>query len=61
MAWPDQQMSLTDPDSRAMASASTGTGLVSYNLQATLDTKSHIVVAHEAFNFSHDRTLLGRR
>jgi transposase len=57
-ASPDRQISLTDPDARAMASAGTGTGLVGYNLQAAVDTGSHIVVAHEVINLSHDRTSL---
>ena len=57
-ASPDGQISLTDPDARAMASAGTGTGLVGYNLQAAVDTSSHIVVAHEVINLSHDRTSL---
>jgi transposase len=58
MASPDRQISLTDPDARAMASAGTGTGVVGYNLQAAVDTGSHIVVAHEVINLSHDRTSL---
>jgi transposase len=58
MASSDRQISLTDPDARAMASAGTGTGLVGYNLQAAVDTESHIVVAHEVLNLSHDRTSL---
>jgi transposase len=58
MASPDRQISLTDPDARAMASAGTGTGVVGYNLQAAVDTDSHIVVAHEIINLSHDRTSL---
>jgi transposase len=57
-ASPDRQISLTDPDARAMASAGTGTGVVGYNLQAAVDTGSHIVVAHELINLSHDRTSL---
>jgi len=63
-ATPDRQISLTDPDARAMASAGTGTGVVGYNFQAAVDTDSHIVVAHEVINLSHDRTSLaamGRR
>lgn len=58
MASPDGQISLTDPDARAMASAGKGTGLVGYNLQAAVDTDSHIVVAHEVINLGHDRTSL---
>ena len=41
-----------------MASAGTGTGVVGYNLQAAVDTTTHIVVAHEVINLSHDRTSL---
>ena len=41
-----------------MASADTGTGLVGYNLQAAIDTQSHIVVAREVLNLGHDRTSL---
>ncbi|MHA6721267.1 IS1182 family transposase [Sphingomonas sp. RS6] len=57
-ASPDRQISLTDPDARAMASAGRGTGVVGYNLQAVVDAGSHIVVAHEVINLSHDRTSL---
>ena len=32
--------------------------MVGYNLQAAVDTKSHIVVAHEVLNIGHDRTSL---
>jgi hypothetical protein len=49
-ASPDRQISLTDPDARAMASAGTGT--------AAVDAGSHIVVAHEVINLGHDRTSL---
>jgi transposase len=59
-ASPDRQISLTDPDARAMASAGTGTGVVGYNLQAAVDAGSHIVVAHEVINLSHDRTSLAK-
>ena len=57
-ASPDRQISLTDPDARAMASAGTGTGQVGYNLQAAVDTDSHIIVAHEVINLGHDCTSL---
>jgi transposase len=58
MASPERQISLTDPDARAMASAGGGTGLVGYNLQAAVDADTHIVVAHEVINLGHDRTSL---
>jgi transposase len=55
---PDRQVSLTDPDARAMATHGKGTGLVGYNVQAAVDAGSHIVVAHEVTNLGHDRTQL---
>ena len=57
-ASPDRQISLTDPDARAMASAGTSIGQVGYNLQAAVDTDNHIIVAHEVINLGHDRTSL---
>lgn len=54
-AAPDGQLSLTDPDARAMATRSDHRGVVGYNVQATVDTKHHIVVANEVTNLGHDR------
>ena len=31
---PDQQISLTDPDARSMATSGRGSGMVGYNVQA---------------------------
>ena len=39
-AAPDRQVSLTDPDARAMATSGKGTGLVGYNVQAAVDTEA---------------------
>jgi transposase len=55
---PDQQISLTDPDARSMASSGRGTGMVGYNVQTAVDTKHHLIVAHEVTNVGHDRTQL---
>jgi transposase len=52
------QISLTDPDARSMNSAGKGTGTVGYNVQTAVDTKNHMIVAHEVTNVGHDRTHL---
>ena len=55
---PDQQISLTDPDARSMATSGRGTGMVGYNVQTAVDAKHHMIVAHEVTNVGHDRTQL---
>ena len=55
---PDQQVSLTDPDARSMATSGKGTGIVGYNVQTAVDTKHHLIVAHEVTNVGHDRSQL---
>jgi hypothetical protein len=47
LATPDQQISLTDPDSRSMATSGRGSGVVGYNVQTAVDTENHLIVAHE--------------
>ena len=54
-AAPDQQISLTDPDARAMATNGKGTGMVGYNVQTAVDPVHHLIVAHEVTNIGHDR------
>lgn len=55
---PDGQVSQTDPDARSMATSGRGTGMVGYNVQVAVDTKYHLLVAHEVTNLGHDRTAL---
>src|SRR4249919_2146671 len=43
-AAPDQQVSLTDPDARSMATSGRGSGVVGYNVQAAVDAKHHLIV-----------------
>jgi len=58
LAAPDEQISLTDPDARSMATSGRGTGMVGYNVQTAVDTKHHLIVTHEVTNLGHDRTQL---
>jgi len=55
---PDQQISLTDPDARSMATAGRGSGTVGYNVQTAVDTTHHLIVTHEVTNVGHDRAQL---
>src|SRR3712207_9484115 len=57
-AAPDQQISLTDPDARSMATSGKGTGIVGYNVQMAVEAEHHLIVAHEVTNVGHDRTQL---
>ena len=55
---PDKQISLTDPDARSMATSGRGSGVVGYNLQTSVDTTNHLIVAHEVINVGNDRSQL---
>ena len=55
---PDEQLSLTDPDARSMATSGRGTGVVGYNVQLAAHAKHHLIVAHDVINVGNDRTQL---
>src|SRR3989475_7319977 len=55
LASPDQQISLTDPDSRSMATSGRGSGVVGYNVQVAVDTEHHLIITHEVTNDGSDR------
>jgi transposase len=58
LATPDQQISLTDPDARSMATSGRGSGVVGYNVQTAVDTKHHLIITHEVTNIGTDRSQL---
>jgi len=56
-AHPDHQVSLTDPDARSMMKAGGGS-TVSYNVQTAVDSKHHLIAAHEVTSAPIDRNQL---
>jgi transposase len=54
----ETQVSLTDPDARAMATTSKQPRVVGYNVQSAVETKHHLIVAHEVTNHGYDRDAL---
>jgi transposase len=59
-AKPDKQISMTDPDARSMATSGRGSGVVGYNVQAAVDTKHHLIIAHDIVQTGNDRDQLAR-
>ncbi|WP_096786881.1 IS1182 family transposase [Rhodobacter sp. CZR27] len=55
---PDGQISLTDPDARAMATRAQHSGHVGYDVQSVVDAETHLIVTHAVTNQGHDRDLL---
>jgi transposase len=51
----ERQVSLTDPDARSMATSRLGSAVVGYNVQAAVDAKHHMIVAHEVTNSVTDQ------
>src|SRR6202043_1292559 len=58
LAAADQQISLTDPDARSMATSGRGSGVVGYNVQVAVDTAHHLIITHEVTNVGTDRSQL---
>ena len=57
-AAPDNQVSLTDPDARSMATSGRGSGIVGYNVQSAVEGEHHLIVAHDVVMTGHDRDQL---
>jgi transposase len=57
-ASPDGQVSLTDPDARAMATTGRGSGIVGYNVQSAVEAVHHLIVAHDVVMTGSDRQQL---
>src|SRR6478735_6680746 len=51
----ERQVSLSDPDARSMATSRLGWAVVGYNVQAAVDAKHHMIVAHEVTNSITDQ------
>jgi transposase len=60
LASSDQQISLTDPDSRSMATSGRGSGVVGYNVQVAVETENHLIITHEVTISGSDRSQLAR-
>src|ERR1700692_3713712 len=58
LATPDQQISLTDPDARSMATSGRGSGVVGYSVQIAVEANHHLIVMHEVTNDGTDRSQL---
>ena len=54
----DGQVSLTDPDARAMATSGRGSGIVGYNVQSAVEAEHHLIVAHDVVMTGSDRRQL---
>ncbi len=51
LATPDQQISLTDPDARSMATSGHGSGVdPGYNVQVAVEAGHHLIVTHDVTN-----------
>ena len=57
-ASPDSQVSLTDPDARAMATSGRGSGIVGYNVQSAVEGEHHLIVAYDVVMTGSDREQL---
>lgn len=57
---PGHQVSLTDPDARAMGTTARSSGVVGYNVQTAVDTKHLLIVEHDVTNKTSDRGQLSR-
>ena len=55
---PDEQVSLTDPDARSMATSGRGSGVVGYNMQAAVEIDHHLIVTHDVVQTGNDTSQL---
>ncbi len=58
LAAADDQVSLTDPDARSMATSGRGSGVVGYNVQTAVETEHHLIIAHDVIQRGSDRASL---
>jgi len=54
----ETQVSLSDPDARAMATTARMPRVVGYNVQTAVEADNHLIVAHEVTMLGHDKDAL---
>ena len=60
IAAPDQQISLTDPDARSIATSGRGSGMVGYNVQTAVDVRSVVTRLNVALKVPPGYAAVGR-
>lgn len=55
---PDSQISLTDPDSRSVATSGKGSAFVGYNAQAAAYPETYLIVTRDVIADGHGREQL---
>jgi hypothetical protein len=58
LALADQQILLTDPDCRSMATSWRGSGVAGNNVQVAVETEHHLIIAQEVTHSGSDRAQL---
>lgn len=52
---PDNQVSVTDPDSRSLPSSGRGSCMVGYNVRVVVETEHYLIITHNVTNTGSNR------